>query len=107
MKIQFISAGAGTGKTHRVTEIIATKLADGTCRPTGLVATTFTKKAAHELAERIRGRLFAQGKSGLAQRMEEALIGTVHGVCQRLLGRFAFEAGISPRLEVLGEGAAA
>ena len=106
MKIQFISAGAGTGKTHRVTEIIATKLADGTCRPTGLVATTFTKKAAHELAERIRGRLFAQGKSGLAQRMEEALIGTVHGVCQRLLGRFAFEAGISPRLEVLGEGAA-
>ena len=106
MKIQFISAGAGTGKTHRVTEIIATRLADGTCRPTGLVATTFTKKAAHELAERIRGRLFAQGKAVLAQRMDEALIGTVHGVCQRLLGRFAFEAGISPRLEVLGEGAA-
>lgn len=107
MNIQFISAGAGTGKTHRVTEIIAKGLASGTCRPGGLVATTFTKKAARELEERIRTRLFRQGKAALAQRLEEARIGTVHGVCQRLLARFAFEAGISPRLEVVGESEAA
>ena len=68
MKITFISAGAGTGKTHRVTEVIAERLANGNCRPGGLIATSFTKKAAQELAERIRGRLCAEGRVDLAQR---------------------------------------
>ena len=53
-KIIFISASAGSGKTHRVVEEIHSRLADGTCRPGGLVATTFTKKAAGELKDRLR-----------------------------------------------------
>ena len=34
--------------------------------------------------------------------MSQALIGTVHSVCERLLKRFAFELGLSPELNVLG-----
>ena len=51
-KITFISAGAGSGKTHRLTEILNKELNSGGVRPSGVIATTFTKKAATELRER-------------------------------------------------------
>ena len=49
-KLTFISAGAGSGKTHRLTQILHEQLSSGSVRPSGVVATTFTKKAATELA---------------------------------------------------------
>jgi len=55
--ITFISASAGSGKTHRITEVVGERLANGTCRPAGLIATTYTVKAANELRERVRRRL--------------------------------------------------
>ena len=105
--ITFVSASAGSGKTYRITEIIEEKLTRGACRAGGLIATTFTVKAAQELRERVRRRLYDAGQATLAERMDEGLIGTVDSVCGRLLGRFAFEAGISPQLEVLDEKEAA
>jgi ATP-dependent exoDNAse (exonuclease V) beta subunit len=99
--ITFVTASAGSGKTYRVTEIIEDRLAKGDCRPAGLVATTYTVKAAQELRERVRRRLYDAGRTALAERLNEGLIGTVHSVCGRLLERFAFEAGISPRLEIM------
>ena len=107
MRITFISASAGSGKTHRIIEIIEDRLARGICRPSGLIATTFTVKAAHELRERLQRRLYDRGHITMAERLEEGLIGTVHSVCGELLGRFAFEAGISPRLEIISEEPAA
>jgi ATP-dependent helicase/nuclease subunit A len=101
--ITFIGAGAGSGKTHRVTEEIQSRLNSGKCRPGGLIATTFTIKAANELVERIRGTLYRAGQTSLAERLDEAMVGTVHSVCKQLLERFAFEAGISPSIEVLAE----
>jgi ATP-dependent helicase/nuclease subunit A len=101
--ITFISASAGSGKTHRITEVIEDRLSKGLCRPGGLVATTYTVKAAQELRERVRRRLYNSGQSALAERLDESLMGTVHGVCGQLLERFAFEAGISPRIEILSE----
>ena len=106
-KISFVSASAGSGKTYRITEIIDEKLTGGACRSGGLIATTYTSKAAQELRERVRRRLYDAGQATLAERMDEGLIGTVDSVCGRLLGRFAFEAGISPYLEVLDEKEAA
>ena len=105
--ITFVSASAGSGKTYRITEIIGERLTRGTCRPSGLIATTYTSKAAQELRERVRRRLYDAGQATFAERMDEGLIGTVHSVCGRLLGRFAFEAGISPQLEILEEKEAA
>lgn len=101
--ITFVSAGAGSGKTHRITEVIASHLSNGSCRPDGLIATTYTVKAANELCERVRQSLYSSGNPALGERLHESLIGTVHGICGQLLERFAFEAGISPRIEILSE----
>jgi len=101
--ITFISASAGSGKTHRITEVIEDHLSKGSCRPDGLIATTYTVKAAQELRERVRHRLYNSGHPALAERLHESLMGTVHGVCGQLLQRFAFEASISPRIEILSE----
>jgi ATP-dependent exoDNAse (exonuclease V) beta subunit len=101
--ITFIAAGAGSGKTYRVIQEIQKRLIAGTCRPSGLVATTFTIKAANELSERIRQNLYQNGKHSLAERLNEASIGTVDKVCRQILTKFAFEAGVSPQIEVLAE----
>ena len=98
--IRFISAGAGSGKTYRLTQELQRALSEGTARPAGVIATTFTVKAASELHDRVRERLIKSGRATLAEQMAQALIGTVHSVCERLLARFAFELGLSPELDV-------
>jgi ATP-dependent exoDNAse (exonuclease V) beta subunit len=100
-KITFISASAGSGKTYRVVEEIQRRLTDGKCRPGGLIATTFTVKAAAELKDRLRQDLYGTGQSIIAERLNEAAIGTVDSVCRQLLERFAFDAGISPKTEII------
>ena len=97
----FISAGAGSGKTYRLTEELERALVAGV-RPAGVIGTTFTVKAAGELNDRVRERLIGSGRTQLAEQMSQALLGTVHSVCERLLKRFAFELGLSPELNVLG-----
>ena len=99
--VTFISAGAGSGKTYRLTEELECALVAGV-RPAGVIGTTFTVKAAGELNDRVRERLIGSGRTQLAERMSQALLGTVHSVCERLLKRFAFELGLSPELNVLG-----
>ncbi|MBC8386274.1 MAG: UvrD-helicase domain-containing protein [Gammaproteobacteria bacterium] len=106
--ITFISAGAGSGKTYRLTQDLGKLLTEHAdeFRPSGVIATTFTKLAANELRGRVRQRLNETGHNDLAVRMEQALIGTVNGVCGQLLKRFAFEAGLSPVQNVIEEQAA-
>jgi len=102
-KITFINAGAGSGKTFRLTEILYKALLDGDARPEGVIATTFTRKAAQELRERARTKLMDSQAWELVHQIGAARIGTVNGVCGELLQRFAFEAGISTSLRVLDE----
>lgn len=102
-QITFISAGAGSGKTHRLTELLHHELTSGSVRPAGIMATTFTKKAAAELRERVRGYLLKQGNFALANSMGQARIGTVNSVCGQLIARFAFEAGLATEQQVLEE----
>lgn len=106
-QIEFISAGAGSGKTYKITHMLSDLLAgpDSDVRPAGVIATTFTKKAANELVERVRLTLAQNGQHALATQMGQARIGTVNSVCGHLLEQFAFEAGLSPRLDVLDEDA--
>ena len=99
--VTFISAGAGSGKTYRLTEELEQALLQGDTKPAGIVGTTFTVKAATELRERVCNRLLSAGHLHLAERSAESLIGTVHSVCERLLRRFAFELGLSPQLNVM------
>ncbi|MHC4489962.1 MAG: UvrD-helicase domain-containing protein [Planctomycetota bacterium] len=92
--IRFISAGAGSGKTFRLTAELAAALTEERARPDGVIGTTFTNKAANELRERVRQSLIETGKIRLANKMGQALLGTVNSVCGRLLERFAFETGL-------------
>ncbi len=98
--VRFISAGAGSGKTYRLTQELEHALVHDGIAPARVVGTTFTVKAAAELRERVRERLIASGRIELAEQTAQALIGTVHSVSERLLRRFAFELGLSPELSV-------
>ncbi len=102
MLLKIISAGAGSGKTYRLTSEMVALVAQG-IRPEGIVATTFTNKAAAELQERVRVRLLEEGYPEQADRLANALIGTVHSLGVRLLQRFAYEAGVSPQVDIIAE----
>ena len=99
--IHFISAGAGSGKTFSLTQKLEQLLSSQQVAPAGVIATTFTKLAAGELKERVRGALVEAGQLRVANQMEQALIGTVNSVCGDILRRFAFEAGMPPDQQVL------
>ena len=98
--VRFISAGAGSGKTYRLTELLEQALSEGKVTPAAVIGTTFTVKAATELHDRVRTRLVQNGRNLLSEQMAQALIGTVHSVCLRLLGRFAFDLGLSPEISI-------
>ena len=100
--VRFISAGAGSGKTYRLTRELEQALREGRVTPAAVIGTTFTVKAATELQDRVRTRLIRGGRPLLSAQMAQSLIGTVHSVCARLLGRFAFELGLSPEVNVAG-----
>lgn len=99
--VEFVSAGAGSGKTYRLTQIISEALASRTARPQAILATTFTTKAATELRERTRSKLLESGMVDMASAVGQARIGTVNSVCGQLLARFCFEIGMSPDQVVL------
>lgn len=104
--LKIISAGAGSGKTYtltqKMTELLRTD-AQGkvAVRASGIIATTFTKKAASELQERVRVKLLEEGLTEEADALGQALIGTVHSIGVQLLKRFAFEAGVAPSLDII------
>lgn len=102
MNLKIISAGAGSGKTYRLTSEMVQLLKQGV-RASGIIATTFTRKAANELQERVRVRLLEDGLSAQADALTNALIGTVHGLGVKLLQRFAFEAGVSPEVDIIAD----
>lgn len=100
--VDTIIASAGTGKTYTLVEDICAAIRDGLL-PGRLLATTFTKKAAAELAGRLRAALIRDGMPEGAAELLSARIGTVNGVCGSLISEFAFELGRSPTAEVITE----
>jgi DNA helicase II / ATP-dependent DNA helicase PcrA len=72
-----ILAGAGSGKTRVLTTRIAWLLQTGQVSPGGLLAVTFTNKAAKEMLLRL-GTMLPVNVRGM-------WIGTFHGLCNRLL----------------------
>ena len=72
-----ILAGAGSGKTRVLTTRIAWLLQTGQISPGGLMAVTFTNKAAKEMLTRLTAMLPVN--------VHGMWIGTFHGLCNRLL----------------------
>jgi DNA helicase-2/ATP-dependent DNA helicase PcrA len=84
-----VLAGPGTGKTSTLVARHSFLRARGR-DPLGIVAVTFTQKAAEELKARI-------GDNAPPQ----SWIGTFHGLCTRLLKRFSDEAGLRKSFKIL------
>jgi DNA helicase-2/ATP-dependent DNA helicase PcrA len=72
-----ILAGAGSGKTRVLTTRIAWLLQNGLVTPGGILAVTFTNKAAKEMMTRL--------SSMLPVNVHGMWIGTFHGLCNRFL----------------------
>ncbi|MBT2554487.1 exodeoxyribonuclease V subunit beta [Arthrobacter sp. ISL-5] len=100
--VSMITASAGTGKTYSLMGEISRAINSGT-KPSQILATTFTKKAAAELIDRVQAELFGQERPDAARQMSVSMVGTVNSVCSRLLQEYAVDAGLSPALQVIAE----
>ena len=96
-----VSAGAGSGKTRLLVAYFVQALLDRGVPTRDLVAVTFTRKAAAELADRIREELIERGHDALAQSLDLSTIGTIHSLCRRLIKEHAFEAVVDPAFSVM------
>lgn len=99
--ITFVSASAGSGKTWRVVDAVLRALDEGTLRPERLIATTFSRRAAASLRARLREALLARGRVDDALALDDARIGTVHGLCAAIVQRHALALGLRPDLRVV------
>ncbi len=90
-----IIAGAGTGKTTVITKRIAWLIAEGKVTPDGILALTFTDKAANEMEERV-DRLLPLGYVDLS-------ISTFHAFCERVLREHGVDIGIPQDFTVASE----
>lgn len=82
-----IVAGPGTGKTKVLVSRVAHLLSEG-IPPHAIIVTTFTKKAATEMTERLRA-MFA----GTDVAVGRLLIGTFHSICYRIIQRYGLLIG--------------
>ena len=101
-----LSAAAGSGKTSVLVERFVRHVRDEGVAPGRILAITFTEKAAGELRDRIRRRLYERGLRDAAREAEGAWISTVHGFCARLLRGHALTAGLDPAFTILDDPAA-
>src|ERR1700710_1959140 len=128
----FVSANAGSGKTHVLVQRVIRLLLDGVA-PEKILCITFTKDAAPNMAERdfttlghwvtlgdaaldaaIRDAGIARPDAKLRMRARELFacaletsgglkVQTIHARCTRLLQQFPFEANVPARFAVLDE----
>lgn len=101
--VTYINAGAGSGKTYKLTMILTQLIKEGKVKPEEVILTTFTTKAANEFKEKAKAFLFDEGMYEEAMQLDHALIGTVHSVCQRMIGKYWFNLGLSPNMGVMAE----
>src|SRR5690242_21461967 len=88
-----ILAGAGSGKTRVLTTRIAWLIQTGNVTPGGVLAVTFTNKAAREMLTRISAMLPISTRG--------MWVGTFHGLANRLLRIHYREAGLPQSFQIL------
>jgi DNA helicase-2/ATP-dependent DNA helicase PcrA len=88
-----ILAGAGSGKTRVLTTRIAWLIQTRQASPQGILAVTFTNKAAKEMVARI-SRMLPINTRGM-------WIGTFHGLCNRLLRAHHRDASLPQTFQIL------
>ncbi|MDO9416831.1 double-strand break repair helicase AddA [Pararhizobium sp.] len=128
----WVSANAGSGKTHVLTQRVVRLLLSG-CRPSSILCLTYTKAAASEMSNRIFQRLASwatlsdddlrqriaeieggapdKGKLANARRLFALAletpgglkIQTIHAFCEALLHQFPLEANLAGHFSVLDD----
>src|SRR5512135_1105004 len=88
-----ILAGAGSGKTRVLTTRIAYLISSGQVSPHGILAVTFTNKAAKEMEARLSAMLPINTRG--------MWIGTFHGLCNRMLRAHHREANLPQTFQIL------
>lgn len=132
----WVSANAGSGKTHVLTQRVIRLLLAG-CRPSAILCLTYTKAAASEMSSRVFDRLaewatlpdsdlkdriasiegkipdlikLAEARRLFAKALETPgglKIQTIHAFCEALLHQFPLEANVAGHFSVLDDRAAA
>lgn len=107
-RVTYISAGAGSGKTYKLTHLLAEHIANGDVEPEKVILTTYTKKAAAEFREKAKSVLYEEGRKNpmlyeAAARLEQASIGTVHAVANSFVQKYWYYLGLSPQQKVIAE----
>ncbi|MFI5889246.1 UvrD-helicase domain-containing protein [Actinoplanes sp. NPDC051513] len=102
-----VVAGAGSGKTETMASRVVWLVANGYAHPDQILGLTFTRKAAGELAHRVRVRL-----GQLVRRLgrDDALVGeatisTYHSYAARIVTEHGLRAGFEPSARLLTEAA--
>ena len=91
-----ILAGAGSGKTRVLTTRIAHLIQTREASPAGILAVTFTNKAAREMLSRLSAMLPINTRG--------MWIGTFHGLCNRMLRTHHRDAGLPQLFQILDSG---
>ena len=91
-----ILAGAGSGKTRVLTTRIAHLIGTGAITPHGILAVTFTNKAAKEMVTRLTSMLPINTRG--------MWIGTFHGLCNRMLRAHYRDANLPQAFQILDSG---
>ncbi|GAA4795296.1 ATP-dependent DNA helicase [Actinomycetospora chlora] len=108
-----VTAGAGSGKTETMAARVVWLVANGLVRPEQVLGLTFTRKAAGQLADRVRRRLRVlaasplldeldpTGDRRLAARAGEPTISTYHAYAGRLLTEHGLRLPVDPGARLL------
>ncbi|MFN9806220.1 MAG: UvrD-helicase domain-containing protein, partial [Betaproteobacteria bacterium] len=88
-----ILAGAGSGKTRVLTTRIAWLIQTGQVSPQGILAVTFTNKAAKEMLARLTAMLPINTRG--------MWVGTFHGLCNRMLRAHHRDANLPQTFQIL------
>ena len=103
--VTYISAGAGSGKTFTLTTFLSHLIENGV-DPEKFILTTFTEAAASEFREKAKGKIYESGFNNCAQmaeRLDQAMIGTIDSVAYHFVQKYWYLLNISPNLKMLDD----
>ena len=99
-----VVAGAGSGKSETMASRVVWLVANGLVRPEQVLGLTFTRKAASELAERVRRRLEQLAATDVLPgevNDGEPAVSTYHSYAARIVGDHALREGIEPATRLI------
>lgn len=105
--ICYINAGAGSGKTFRLTQELTEYLLEKDVHPSEVILTTFTELAASEFKEKARQAILSstlktnEQRIQLATEMGAAAIGTVHSIALNFIQRYWYSLHLGADIQVM------